>query len=193
MSKRDVKPFIDVDVKDIIYRFSHVTSHSVKDILEDLCMNAIKNGIGEDLSPYFKRGIQVDGVIYQGSKNAIEFTYQSKNIERVSMQLNPTAYDYVYNLSYAMECSVAKIVSFTIEKSIGDFKFMERYAKQFLNKLVDDKRKEQLLKVVKEVNRINDQEEYTLMSLLLYIADEYKRFDDGVASVLEDAGVQEGV
>lgn len=190
MEKREVKPFIDIDVKDTIYKLSFVTGYSVMSICEDLCNHAFRRGLGHELSPYFKRGIQIDGAIYQGNKKAKKFETSSPKIERISMKISNNAYEYAYNLSYAMGCSVAKIVAYAVEKSMNDFAFLDRYIIQFLSKRIDKERKDMMLKIVKAVNRnfVVD-EEYSIVALLLYIADEYKRLSDGVEGVLKDVVV----
>lgn len=187
MEKREVKPFIDTGIKDTIYKLSFVTGYSVKSICEDLCNHSVKKGLGQELSPYFKRGIQIDGAIYKGNKKSEKFEVVSQNIERVSMKVNNTVFEYVYNLSYAMGCSVAKVVAYAVEKAMNDFVFLDRYIKQFLSKKVEKERKDMMLKIVKTVNKDHSEENLTIASLLLYIADEYKRFGEGVDGVLEDA------
>ncbi|MGE7667412.1 hypothetical protein ACQKMN_17060 [Ureibacillus composti] len=190
MEKREVKPFIDIDVKDTIYKLSFVTGYSVKSICEDLCNQSFKNGLGRELSPYFKRGIQIDGSVYQGNKKAERFEASSEKIERISMKISHNGYEYAYNLSYAMGCSVAKVVAYAIEKSINDFAFLDRYIKQFLSKQIDKERKDMMLKIVKAINKdFVESEEYSIAALLLYIADEYKRVSDGVDGVLKDVVV----
>ncbi|MFP7199666.1 hypothetical protein SFC08_01715 [Lysinibacillus halotolerans] len=190
MEKREVKPFIDIDVKDTIYKLSFVTGYSVMSICEDMCNQAFKKGLGHELSPFFKRGIQVDGAVYQGNKKAIKFETSSSKIERISMKVNNNAYEYAYNLSYAIGCSVAKIVAYAVEKSMNDFSFLDRYIRQFLSKQIDKERKDIMLKIVKTVNKYYAiDEEYSIAALLLYIADEYKRLSDGVEGVLKDVVV----
>ncbi|QCR33109.1 hypothetical protein [Lysinibacillus sp. SGAir0095] len=187
MEKREVKPFIDIDVKDTIYKLSFVTGYSVKSICEDLCNQSFRCGLGRELSPYFKRGIQIDGAVFQGNKKAEKFESSSQNIERISMKVNGKLYDYAYHLSFAMESSVAKVVAYGVEKSMKDYAFLDRYIKQFLSKKIDKERKDMILKIVRTINKdYTVDEEYGIVSLLLYIADEYKRLDEGVDGVLQD-------
>lgn len=185
MEKREVKPFIDSGVKDTIYKISFVTGYSVKSICEDLCKHAFKSGLGCELSQYFKRGITIDGITFQLNKKAGKFEPVSKNIERISMTLNNNLYEYAYLLSYAMDCSVAKVVAYAVERSINDFNFLNRYINQFISKNVSKEHKDLILKIVKTVNK-ESSEEYNIASLLLYIADEYRRFSEGLEGVLKD-------
>lgn len=190
MEKREVKPFIDTGIKDTIYKLSFITGYSVKSIAEDLCNQAFRSGLGRELAPYFKRGLQIDGSVFQGNKKAAKFESSSINIERISMKLSAGAYEYAYNLSYAMGCSVAKVVAYAVEKSMNDYAFLDRYIKQFLSKKIDKERKAMMLKIVRTVNKDYAEEELSIASLLLYIADEYRRFDEGVDGVLKDVVVE---
>lgn len=187
MKKREVKPFIDTVIKDTILKISFVTSCSIKSICEDLCSHAFESGLGDELSAYFKRDLNVDGKLYEGNGSGTKFDPLTKDVERISMTLNNTNYDYAYRLAYAMECSVAKIVTYALTKSINDFDFLNSYIEQILRKNVDEERRNLLMDVVKNVNSANFEEEYSIASLVLYIADEYRRFDDGIDSVLKDA------
>lgn len=186
MEKKEVKPFIDTGVKDTIYKISFVTGYSVKSICEDLCNHAFKSRLGNELSPYFKRELTIDGMSFQANKKAEKFESTSKDIERISMTLNKNLYEYAYQLAYAMSCSVSKIVAYGVEKSMNDFNFLNSYINQFLSKNIDKERKDIMLKIVKTVNN-ESTEEYSMASLLLYIADEYRRFNEGVEGVLKDA------
>lgn len=193
MKKHEVKPFINTVIKDNIYRISDVTGYSVISICEDLCTHAIKSDLAKELSSYFKRSFVIDGMTFNANGSIKKFEPLSTDNERITMTLNREVYDYFYDLSYAIGCSVAKVVAYAVEKSMNDFDFLNRYIEQFLNKKVSKEVKGELLKIVKTVNKGNVDEEYNLVSLLLYIADEYRRFDEGVKGVLKDAYLQEGV
>lgn len=182
MEKLDVKPFIDIAVKDTIYKISHVTGYSVKGICEDFCNYVFENGLGVELSPYFKRDLTIDGLEFKGNKKADKFDPISENSERISMMITDNAYEYAYNLSYAIGCSVAKIVGYAVEKCMNDFDFLNSYISQYLSKSLG-KEQERLMSRVIEVT----DEEYGDILLILYIADEYRRFSVGVEGVFKDA------
>ena len=189
MKKREVKPFVGSEVKDTILKISFITGCSIKGICEDLCSHAFKTGLGVELSPYFKRDLYIDGKSFNGNESGSKFNIYTKDAERISTTLNETDYEYAYNLAYAMECSVAKVVAYALEKSMKDFDFLNNYMEQILSKCVTKDRKDILLDVVKKVNDANFEEEYTIVSLLLYIADEYRGLSDGIEGVLKDAYV----
>lgn len=186
MKKREVKPFIDVEKKDTIYKLSFVTGISVMSICEDLCNHAFKKGIGNELSRYFIRDIQIDGHLFKGKEHAPKFEPKSKRLERVSMSLDKDSHSYAYDISCAMGCSVARVVAYSIEKSMNDFEYMDHYVEQFLVNKLDEERSSHILTVMKDLNQWNLEEEYSLTSLLFHIADNYRRFEDGIDGVLKD-------
>lgn len=185
MKKREVKPFLDIETKDTIYKISDVTGYSVKSICEDFYKHSFNNGFGYDLAPYFKRNLEIDGVLFKGNMVNEKFEPFSTENERVSTALEVELFEYAYQLSYAIGCSIAKVVSYAIEKSMKDFEFLNGYAKQFLFNKIEADKTNTILSAVDSLNSKNE-EEFNLIALLLYIADEYKRFDKGIKSVLSE-------
>lgn len=191
MGKKEVKPFIDIDVKDTIYKLCFISGYSVNGMCEDFCNNAFRKGLAQELSPYFKWGLQIDGAVFKGDKKAKRFVSSSDNLERISLKIDGKIHSYAYNLAYAMETSVAKIIAYGIEKSMNDYDFLDRYIKQFLRNKIDKERKDMILKLVRTINKdYTVDEELGMISLLLYIADEYKRLDEGIDGVLKDSFVE---
>lgn len=189
MEKRDVKPFIDVEMKDIIYKFNFITGYSVTSICEDLCKQAIKTGVGKELSAYFRREIKLDDVVYPGLKKPMKFERKATNVERISLKLSSNIYEYAYSLSFAIGCSIAKVVAYFLERSMNDFEFLNQYTTEFLTERMNDERKDFMKKVICEVNNdylSDDPEEYSIASLLLFIVDEYKKPDESIDKVLID-------
>lgn len=185
MKKREVKPFLDVETKDNIYKLSFVIRKSVKGICEDFCKYAFKNGLGSELCKYFHRNVALDGTLFKGDPSNEKFEPLSDKIGRVSMTLDEDIHEYAYQLSYAMGCSVAKVVSYAIEKSMNDYDFLNWYAKEYLIKLLDTDKCNLIFMAVERYNE-EKQEEYNLISLLLYITDEYKRLENGLESSIKE-------
>lgn len=186
MKKHDIRPFIDATIKDLIYKFSHTTGISILRICEDFCIHSLDNDIGNELSHYFKRDITINGVSYKGDRNAMKFEYQSNDIERITLQLDDKYYDFAHDLAYAMRTSLSKVVGYAIERSINDYEFLNQYVSEFLMENVSERKRDKLLQVVGKVNDENKEVEYNLASLVMYIADEYRRFGEGLDGVLND-------
>lgn len=185
MKKREVKPFLSIETKDTIYKISYVTGHSVKRICEEFCKHSFKSGLAFELSPYFNRSICIDGTSFEGSQNNEKFEPLSLENERVSMTLDANVHEYAYQLSYAIGCSVAKVVAYAIEKSMCDFDFLNQYTKELLINNRNFEKSKPILKIIDSYNR-NNEEEINLITLLLYIADEYTRLEVGMDDVLKD-------
>lgn len=185
MEKQDIKPFIDTMIKDTIYKISFVTGYSVKSMCEDFCNHVFKSGLGNELSPYFKRDITIDGMEFKGNKKAVKFEPISENSERISMKINSDAYEYAYHLSYAVGCSVAKIVGYAVEKCMRDFDYLSKYIDQFLCKSLNEEGKNSMKDIVDIVNE-DFQEGYGAISLVMYIGDKYRRFNEGAERIIKD-------
>lgn len=183
--KRDVKPFIASDVKDTIYKLSFVTNYSVKKITEDLCKNAIRKGIGKELSVYFKREVKLGGVVYEKNKKPEKFVVKSENTERISMLVNSRIYEYANTIAFGIGCSISKVIGYFVESSMNDYEFLDHYIKDYLSKKVDNNRADFLQQILTRVNKHNE-ENHNITSLLLYIVDEYKKPDESVEVSLRD-------
>ncbi len=67
--KRDVKPTIDVNLKDAIYRLSFVTRSPVKEVCEELCLYSLNNRkIRDNISVYMRRDIRLGSTFFNGNK-----------------------------------------------------------------------------------------------------------------------------
>lgn len=185
MEKRDVKPFVDTVLKDIITNISFLTGHSVKKIGEDLCKHAMEKNVGKDLAKHFKRGLIISGVRYEGLKAPIKFERKPGEVERLSLSVDNQIYEYAYNLSYAIGCSVAKVFAYFIESSMNDISFLDSYIINVLSKNIPQSRKELLRKIVSDINKNYSSENNNVSSLLLYIVDQYKQPGEKVAEAVD--------
>ena len=65
--KVDVKPTLNIELKDAVYRLSYVTRQPVKNVGEELCVLAFHtNEIIIRLVPYFQRDIKIGKTLYMG-------------------------------------------------------------------------------------------------------------------------------
>ena len=189
MGKHDVKPFIEVEMKDLIYKLSFITGFSVNNICEDLCTHAIKTGVGKELSSHFKREIKLDGVVYPSLKEPKKFAKNTNKIERMSLKLSSFVYEYANTLSFAMGGSISKVVAYFLERSVNDYDFLDQYTTEFLSKKMDENRKNIMKKIIYDVNNDylpDDSKEHSIISLLIYIIDEYKQPTESVEEALKN-------
>ena len=189
MGKHDVKPFIEVEMKDLIYKLSFITGYSVNSICEDLCTHAIKMGVGKELSVHFRREIKLDGVVFPSLKNPKKFERNTNNIERISLKLSSFIYEYANSLSFAIGSSISKVVAYFLERSMMDYDFLDHYTTNFLSEKMDDNRKDIMKKIISDVNKDylpEDPKEHSITSLLIYIIDEYKQPSQSVEESLKN-------
>lgn len=185
MEKRDVKPFVNTAIKDIITKISFLTGHSVKKIGEDLCKHAVDKNVGKELKNHFKRSIEINGVNFEGLKGPEKFERKPGEIERLSLTVDNEIYEYAYKLSYAIGCSVAKVFAYFIESSMDDIAFLDSYIINVLSKNIAPGRKELLRKIIKDINENHSTKANTVSALLLYIVDHYKQPGEKLDNTLE--------
>lgn len=171
--KRDVKPTISVQLKDSVYRLSFITKKPVKDVCEDLIHNSLfgNKEILQRLSRHFKRTIQLNNTIYRGDlENESVYDVTGAENERISFRVTNHVHEFLYNLSYVLDCSVSKVGGVLIYESITDGGFIESYLQGYLNSL-DQSRKQELKQLLKYMkSEIGDS--YSLADLLSYLVEE---------------------
>ena len=186
MEKRVVKPFVSVKTKDVMYKIRFLTGVSVKQMGQDLCDYAIKKKYVNQLIPYFKRAIRIQGADYpamnSSSKTLPKFNGE---IERISLMLEEETYEYCVSLAYALDCSVAKVVAMLVESSMKSEAFLNEYVVSYLNDKITPTHKKMLESILKDVNSQLDQRE-TLTSLLFYIVDKHKDAGKSVKRSVEE-------
>lgn len=128
----------------------------------------------EDLSQFFHRDIRINNTLYFGSLEnpRIHMLKFPAKTERVSLRLKRNVYEVVNTLSYALDCSVSRVVSLLLERGMHDIRFVNTYINTNLNS-IDERRKKELQKILDYING-ELEEEITLAALLSYIAAEFK-------------------
>lgn len=169
--KRDIKPTVDVHLKDSIYRLSFITTTAVKDVCELLVLNAFENeAIIKNTSNYFQRDVRIGNTLFIGSlKNEkIARTIVGKT-ERLSFRVKPDLYEKIYALSYALDCSVSRVASLLLYESITDADFIEKYINHYIESLDNSRKKElqQLLRYIREETN----EQYGFAEVLSLLVD----------------------
>lgn len=175
--KHDIKPYINLELKDSIYRLSYITKTPVKDVCEQLCLNAVNNEvIMNDLSRYFRRKVFIDSTLYRGHLDNPRIYYKNQSIqtERISLRVTNGLHEFIHSLSYALDCSVARVTAIFLEKGMQDVTFINRYINTYITEIMDENRKKELQKIVDYING-ETEEEHSVASLLSFIVDEFKK------------------
>jgi len=192
--KKEIKPYISIEIKDAIYRLSYITQTPVKDVCEQLVIYTMNDReVIDHLTQFFQRDIRLGNTIYRGfldnpkaRKRLLEYR------ERVTVRFKREDVEPIVILSYALDCSPTRTTAILLENGIRNMKFINRYVEEFLRSEITESQMRELrllLKFVKE----HEGTERSLASLLSVIVDEVRapvtRVKDAVAEFL--AGMRE--
>ena len=171
--KRDLKPYILLELKDAIYRLSFLTYTPVKDIAEQLIINSIQNKVILDsLSRHFKREIYLNNTWYGGHLIDGPISKRAEGeCERITTRLREDDYEDVRKLAYALDCSTARAGSLLIEASMKDMHFINSLIKEFMAQQLSDREMKELRDLMKFLNQ-QDSEHHSWAVILSQIADE---------------------
>lgn len=186
MRKRDVKPFISIETKNIIDKIAFLTGLSIKRICMDLCMHAVTNYAEEELVPYFKREIILNGKVYAAINKPQKFERKSGEIERVTMTFDESTHEYLHTLAYAIGTSIAKVVAYCIERSMSDTSFKTDYVAQSLLSRMCQNRVQLLKEILADINHDHLEDKHSMASLLMYIVDEIKEANQNFDMTVEN-------
>lgn len=182
--KRDVKPFISVELKDCIYRMSYITRVPVKDVCERLCIEGMEsNSVLSYLSQNFRRDIRIKNTLYLGELNRISIRKRNscKNKERVSIRFTGDMYESLSVLSYAMDCSISMATGMLLDATIREVNIVNRLIEENIHEELDRRKLEELRKVIKYVNGNSPyDEEISWINLLSYVMDSAKTLNENV-------------
>ncbi|MFF3150633.1 hypothetical protein ACFVRU_55310, partial [Streptomyces sp. NPDC057927] len=150
--KTDIKPTIDVNLHDAIYRLSYITRTPVKDVCEAICIYGMNSSvIRGNLALYFRRNIRINNTLYNGSLERIQVNKRTSNgvCERISLRLSKNDHEVVKALAYGLDCSTSRACAMLLEQGMTDFEFVDGYVRKHLEDSLDDKRLKELKKVMR--------------------------------------------
>ena len=184
MSTKLIKPYIEVDKKEIISKLNFLTGLTIKDICNDLLEHAVKSNYAMFLTPHFKRSVTIKRLQFPAQNSPIPFPELKNELTRITLIVNDKIHGYANNLYYATDVSVPKILASMINYSISDHKFFERYVTDYLSNKIDDERKRLLKSILKDINK-ETEGSHNIGSLLFCIADELKDNGDSIEESIE--------
>lgn len=190
--KRDIKPTIPCELKEAIYRLSHITNTPVKLLGEKMCQYGFSNKrILDCLSPKFKRDIRIDNTFYRGDCARSSITKRTRNgeCERITLRFRSQDYELINALAYAMDCTVARACAVLLELIFSDIDFIDAYVKEYLEDNLNRKQMNELKKVMNYINKINyrdNNEGHSWASLLSHIVDEVKAPVENAQEIVND-------
>lgn len=174
--KRDVKPTIDVNLKDAIYRLSFVTRTPVKEVCEELCLYSLNNRkIRDNISIYIRRDIRLGNTFFNGNKNREAFTTSGEENERISLRLTSEVHEMVNVLAYGLDCSVSKACALLLNEGMNDFEFVNGYVRKYLEDSLDEHTLREVKKIVSYVEKENGESKDSWAAVLSTMIDEVKK------------------
>ena len=169
--KREVNPYLHVDLKDMIYRLSYITHTPVKDICEFMCVYVMGNRKAiYVLSTQFKRDIRLDNTLYRGMPDNVSAKKRVDGpSERVTVRFKQADYELISILSYALDCSASRVVAILLEMALQDIQIVNMYIKKYLHEQLTPVQMKELRNLLKHLNSESDENSSwaTLMSVVI--------------------------
>lgn len=152
--KRDVKPTIEIELKDAIYRLSYVTQTPVKDVCDKLIYYAINDiEIMHRLARYFVRDMRINNTLFIGNNNNSISKRDDGETERINMRLIEGVYRELTDLAFALDCRPSRVCAILLKLGMKDFRFINNYVKLHVHVALEGQRKNEHTKVLLYTNK----------------------------------------
>ena len=184
MCTKIIKPYVDVDKKEILVKLNFLTGLTIKEICADLLEYAVNSNYAMFITRHFKRAVTINKPQFPAQNPHIPFPENKKDITRITINVKDRVYEYANSLYYATDITIPKLLAAMITYSMNDDEFFNKYITEYLSKKIDEERKRLLLSILKDVNQKTD-DEHNIASLIFYIADEFKEIDEGLEKSVE--------
>lgn len=168
--KRDVKPTIPLDLKDVLYRLSNITFTPVKDVCQEMTMLVLHDRKTiERLSKYFKRDLIMGNTMFVGNvENATMEKRPKIRGERVTIRFTQKEFESLALLSFALDCTTSRTVAILLDLSMQHIKFVNAYIKQYLTKELTDTQMNELQAILRYVSK-EGESHHSWASLIEYV------------------------
>jgi len=165
--KREVKPLIPVDAKEVIFRLSHITHTPLKDVGEFLTVFMLQDKDAlTDLSEHFKRSVGIDNTLYNGNINARTIDKRLRvPSDLVAIRFKRIDFERICVLAFALDCTPTRATAVLLEQATRDIKAVNEYVYINMKHELTDGQMNELRKVLSYVNRYNNNS-HSWMSLL---------------------------
>lgn len=188
--KWSVQPFVSTELRDCIYRLNYITGIPVKDVIEKICENGMRNRrVLSYISMNFRRDLRINNSIYLGDMERVPVSKRSAAgvNERISTRVTGTMHDALKALAYALDCSTAKACALLLDATVRDVEFVNGFVEGYLTKHVDKQRMRELKKVLEYINAHNPyKEEISWANLFSYLVDEVQIHAEKVQDTVTD-------
>lgn len=172
--KREVQPTLPIEVFSCIHRLHKITGLPIKTIGEEVCLRGLTDKrILSMLSVHFRRDIQLDSTVYIGHADLPPVARRFKGLtKRISVRFYSQTYDNINALSYASDCTVARVCALLINTCLSDADFVNDYVEEYLMQNIDANQMKELRKLMKVLNSTNEDEVISWGRLLSFVMDD---------------------
>lgn len=162
--KREVKPLVSAEIKEVIYQMSNVTQTPVKDVCEFLILFTLRDkSVYGELQPFFKRGVSYSGTFYAGDLGSLIVSKKITGLKgKLSIKLKQFHYDNLSLLAYALDCTPTRVAAILIEYAIKNVTAITDYINSNMMDNLSAGQINELKAIVSYVNSRN----YNLMTIV---------------------------
>lgn len=149
--KVDVKPTLNIELKDAVYRLSYVARQPVKNVGEELCIIAFhSNEIIIQLAPYFQRNIKIGKTLYIGRADNKQMAKRLPgHNEKITIRFKQQDFNCIYDLAYAVSVTPSRVVAVLIEFAMSS----EVIVSDYVNKYVEGRMTDGQLREFEEIKK----------------------------------------
>ena len=173
LKKRDIKPTISLQLKDVIYRISSLTYAPVKDVCQRMTMFVLMDRKSiEYLSQHFKRDLVYQSTVFYGfMENESVVKRKKEPTERVTIRFTQQEHEAIAKLSFALDCSVSCTVALLLEMATQNIRFVNTFIKGYLQTEINERQIRELREIIKYVGETGETH-HSWASLLALIREE---------------------
>lgn len=176
--KKDIKPTISIDLREVVCRLSYITTTPIKDVGEFICEYGLKSkDVIDILANHFRRDLVVNSTCYVGDLERVSLQKIKIEVptERITIRFKSETYEKINALAYALDVTPSKATAVLLDISLKDSNVINSYIKSYLKETLDDKRIRELKKIIKFINEHNPyDEEFSWTEFMAYIFDGVK-------------------
>lgn len=138
--KVDVKPTLNIELKDAVYRLSYVACQPVKNVGEELCILAFhSNDVIIRLAHYFQRNIKIGKTLYMGrADNKQMIKRLPGHNEKITIRFKQYDFNSIYDLAYAIGVTPSRMVAVLIEFAMSSKVIVNDYVNKYVEGTMTD-------------------------------------------------------
>jgi len=176
--KKDIKPTIPLQLREVIYSLSYITNTPVKDVAERVCRYGLNSKkVIEYLSQFFRRDYMAGSILYVGDLD--NPSLQGRKIEggkgRITIRFRLHDSEAINRLAFALDVTPSKATYILLDASVRNSNFINKYLQTYVKDNLDENRMRELKKIMAFINKNNPYDEHISWgALIMYLFDELK-------------------